>query len=167
MAKTWSRFLDESGLCKENPVTGKRPCDDGRLCDSCQTEEVQRNFKAWKAAPEGDGMLRTTAHFHRKAVNVEELKRLPGNKQNQVPCIVEQLIELEPEEYDKFSQHLLDDYNFIEEMVNYQCVDSDGHWHCILVKGKGQQDGILVQGEGYYYARYSAYLPDTSKLLTE
>ncbi len=39
MEKTWSGFLDESGLCKEDSLTGNRPCDNGRLCGSCRKQK--------------------------------------------------------------------------------------------------------------------------------
>ena len=105
-------------------------------------------------------MLVTRAQFIRKPVDLEELKRLTGEAGDKVDCIVEKTIELEPHEYDNFSKNLLEDHKFIEDSVNLQCVDTKNRWHCILVKAKGAVDGILVQGEGYHYARYAAYLPE-------
>ena len=37
-------------------------------------------------------------------------------------------------------------------------------WHCVLVKGENSRDGILVDAEGYSYARYAAFAPDCDKL---
>ena len=37
-------------------------------------------------------------------------------------------------------------------------------WHCVLVKGETSRDGILVEAEGYSYARYAAFAPDCSRL---
>jgi len=37
-------------------------------------------------------------------------------------------------------------------------IDKNGVRHCILVKVSGENDGILVESEGYEYARYAAYL---------
>ena len=37
-------------------------------------------------------------------------------------------------------------------------------WHCVLVKGENSSDGILVDAEGYSYARYAAFAPDCGKL---
>jgi hypothetical protein len=36
-------------------------------------------------------------------------------------------------------------------------VDTEGTWHCTLIKEEGKNEGILVESEGYEYARYSAY----------
>lgn len=37
-------------------------------------------------------------------------------------------------------------------------------WHCLLVKGENSKDGILVDMEGYHYARYAAFVPDCGRL---
>ena len=50
MENTWSRFLNESGFCMEDPTTGNRPCDSGYICDRCHADEVQRDYEIWKAA---------------------------------------------------------------------------------------------------------------------
>lgn len=37
-------------------------------------------------------------------------------------------------------------------------------YHCLLVTGEGHRDGVLVEAEGYSYARYAAYVPEISAL---
>ena len=37
-------------------------------------------------------------------------------------------------------------------------------WHCVLVKGETGKEGILVDAEGYSYARYAASAPDCDRL---
>ena len=37
-------------------------------------------------------------------------------------------------------------------------------WHCVLVKGETSKDGVLIEAEGYNYARYAAFIPDCEKL---
>lgn len=49
MENTWSRFLNESGFCMEDPTTGNRPCDSGYICDRCHVDEVQRDYEIWQA----------------------------------------------------------------------------------------------------------------------
>ena len=39
---------------------------------------------------------------------------------------------------------------------------SEACWHCLLVKGEHSREGILVEAEGYSYARYAAHVPDCS-----
>ena len=36
-------------------------------------------------------------------------------------------------------------------------MDDDFACHCILVMTQGAGDGILIESEGYKYARYAAY----------
>ncbi len=35
----------------------------------------------------------------------------------------------------------------------------DGVLHCLLALGEGSNDGVLIEAEGYDYARYAAYIP--------
>lgn len=80
------------------------------------------------------------------------------------PCVVEKTIELGADEYRAFSQNLLDHYDFISE--NNDCMyERDGVLHCLLVLGKDQNDGILVESEGSEYARYSAFVPNARQLM--
>lgn len=81
------------------------------------------------------------------------------------PCVVEKTIELNGREYARFSQNLLDDYDFILENVGSMYEDADGVSHCLLVLGEGSDDGILVESEGSSYARYSAYVPHARTLV--
>ena len=37
-------------------------------------------------------------------------------------------------------------------------------WHCLLVRCEGVSESILVESEGYDYARYCAFVPDHRKL---
>jgi hypothetical protein len=34
----------------------------------------------------------------------------------------------------------------------------EGVWHCILVKGKTSDIGLLIESEGYDYARYTGVI---------
>lgn len=72
---------------------------------------------------------------------------------------IEEVVELEPEEFKAFSENLLDDHDFIAKRVDKMFMDADKVWHCILVKARGADGGILVESEGYDYARYAAYYP--------
>lgn len=39
-----------------------------------------------------------------------------------------------------------------------------GGFCCLLVTSRNRKDGILVDGEGYHYARYAAYVPNKQAL---
>jgi hypothetical protein len=71
--------------------------------------------------------------------------------------VIEKVIELEQDEYDDFAANLMDYCDFIEENRDLMYVDTADVWHCILVKAKDTDDGILVESEGYDYARYAAF----------
>jgi hypothetical protein len=51
----------------------------------------------------------------------------------------------------------LEDREFIEDNISEMYLDTENVRHCLLVKAKGGRDGILVEAEGYSYARYAAY----------
>lgn len=76
------------------------------------------------------------------------------------PCVVEKTVELPADWFDHFSQNLLNDYDFILENTDCMYQDQNGVSHCLLVLGKGLDDGILVESEGSSYARYSAFVPN-------
>jgi len=80
------------------------------------------------------------------------------------PCTVEKVIRLTDADYDFFSKHLLNDFPFIEENKHLMYCEDDVR-HCILVMGESRPDGILVESEGYNYARYAAFVPDAQGLL--
>ena len=64
-----------------------------------------------------------------------------------------------------FSNHLLNDYDFIEQYADDMGVGSDGIVNALLVFNEKTGEGILVNSSGYAYARYSAYLPFAGHLL--
>lgn len=83
------------------------------------------------------------------------------------PCEIEKTLELTTEDFDDFTQNLLSDYDFIRDHLNEMYRDENGISHCLLVLGKGREDGILVESEGSAYARYSAFLPNARRLLRQ
>ena len=100
-------------------------------------------------------MIKTKAIFERKA---DEFKLND--------CIIEQIIHLGADEFDMFSKNMIKDYEFIKDSKDHMYIDENGIFHCILVVGEGKQDGILIEAEGYSYARYSAFLPNTADFLS-
>jgi len=75
-------------------------------------------------------------------------------------CKVESIVELSYSEFQDFKNHLFDNRPFIEDNIDYMYRDNEGINHCLLVLGEGEEDGILVESEGYSYARYTALLPN-------
>lgn len=81
-------------------------------------------------------------------------------------CVIEKVIVLPDAEYDYFTQHLLHDYDFIDENRGLMG-EWNGAWHCLLVTGDKAVEGVLVQSEGSSYARYSAFVPSVSDLIVQ
>lgn len=92
--------------------------------------------------------MKTNAKMNRKETNIQS-----------DPCIIEDIVELDENTYVQFRCSLLQDFDFIGDRKDLMHKNDSG-WHCLLVLGKGQNDGILVESEGYSYARYSAHLPN-------
>lgn len=72
--------------------------------------------------------------------------------------IIEKEIVIEKELLKKFINHPLDYYDFIKTNKDLMYYENNVY-HCIFVTSDDNDFGILVESEGYDYARYAAYLP--------
>lgn len=97
--------------------------------------------------------MRTNAIFQRKEPRLEPQ-----------PCEIEKVISLTDDEFDRFEQNLLENYDFIQESAEDMGI-RDGVAHCLLVMGENNNDGILVNSEGSGYARYAAWFPGARQFL--
>ena len=89
------------------------------------------------------------------------VKVIPQRKEPEItaqPWVVEHMVELPPGEFRYLKEHLLRDQSFIAEHSEEMRMDSSGITHGMLVLCEGIDDGILVNSEGFAYARYAAYL---------
>ena len=102
--------------------------------------------------------------FHRKASHAEELQG--SAMEGQMKFQVEQVVVLSDGDYRQFKETgFLEDQIFLFANDDKMWFDPKQLcWHCMLVKGETSRDGILVESEGYSYARYAAYAPDCSRL---
>lgn len=82
-------------------------------------------------------------------------------------CIVEKVIELSDEGFHLFKNNLLDDYPFIESHKHLMGFDENGKAHCLLVIGEDSDDGILIESEGYNYARYSSFISNARQIIEQ
>lgn len=87
-----------------------------------------------------------------------EIKQLFGRKPQAVEVVIEKTITLKKDEFQKFADNLLDDSEIVKENVDLMRVDKNGVWHCIKVTSRGLPYSILVESEGYDYARYTAII---------
>jgi hypothetical protein len=102
--------------------------------------------------------MNNNAAFMRKPASIEDLIAWDKVAKQRSRYIIEKTIELEKEEFDNFANDLFADQDFIKDNAELMHIDKNGIRHCILVKEIGHAGGILVESEGYEYARYAAYL---------
>ena len=100
-------------------------------------------------------------HFHFKANRLRDLQNITKDKPIRVEVV--KVVELTEKQFRHFSTHMLDDMPFIIENRNLMR-EVDGVYHCLLVCVKNHRGGILVESEGYNYARYAADVLDKSAL---
>ena len=81
-------------------------------------------------------------------------------------CVVGKVIRLSGAEFDRFSRNLLLNWDFIRDNQFDATRDEEGCTVCLLVVGEGRRDGILVDSQGYDYARYTALMPNAEDFLT-
>ena len=73
--------------------------------------------------------------------------------------IIEKEVVINKDLFETFIQDPLNDYDFVKENIDLMYCDKDDVFHCILITNDDHDFGILVQSEGYHYARYAAYIP--------
>jgi hypothetical protein len=88
----------------------------------------------------------STAFFVKHPFRIEDLK-VPHRYETRKRFAVVKTIELSKIDYDNFVADLCVDRTFIEENKGFCHVNEDGVWLCLLVKQRGQSDGVLVMPE--------------------
>ncbi len=86
-------------------------------------------------------------------------KAIPDELLPQDEFVIEKEIVIDSDLFESFIQDPLNDYDFIKENIDIMYCDNEGTFHCIFVTSDKHDFGILVESEGYHYARYTAYLP--------
>lgn len=105
----------------------------------------------------------TEGRFFRKPINIETLKE-DSSLLKLHPFVVEKVVELTPRQFEYFSNHLFsDDASFLQRNIDLMRFE-DGCYHCLLVTTQDRGEGILVDAEGFDYARYASYVPDCKRL---
>ena len=99
--------------------------------------------------------------FRRKPIHVQNLQCPANTKPFRIQ--VAKIIELTQEQYQHFSTNMLQDMPFIAANRGLMR-EADGVYHCLLVCTRNSRSGILVESEGFDYARYAAYVADKSAL---
>ncbi|HMM32023.1 MAG TPA: DUF6329 domain-containing protein [Clostridia bacterium] len=136
----------ESVNCAENPIaTTVFDIYSKNLFDDADTEKYDSHIPIC---------------FLRKPSGLWDIVEHSRNRPDDV-FKIEKVIELSRADFDEFSTRLLVDTPFIQGNAHLMSVDEQGRWHCLLVHDESRNRGILVESDGYPYARYAAYVADT------
>lgn len=118
-----------------------------------------------------DGTLghQRKASFYRKPESVREFDTrevINADPDCLYSFCVEKVIVLPDREYRRFcTTGLLYHQPFITANLDKMWVEEETECsHCLLVRGKNSKDGILVESQGFPYARYAAYVLNCSWL---
>jgi len=82
------------------------------------------------------------------------------------PCVVDKTIEISRDDFARLCKQPLRDFDFIDENKQWMGCDQHGKKHCLLVLGKGYDDGVLIFSSGYSYARYCGSIPNARQLVS-
>ncbi len=102
--------------------------------------------------------FQNTAFFVRRPFAIEDFRK-PHPHKEEKPYAVVKTIGLSKIDYENFIADLCVDRTFIEKNKGLCHVNEDGVWLCLLVKQRGQSDGVLVMPDGTDYPKYAAYYP--------
>lgn len=72
--------------------------------------------------------------------------------------VIEKEVVIDKDLFECFIKDPLNDYDFIKENLELIFCDNLSVFQCIFVTSDSHDFGILVESEGYHYARYTAYL---------
>lgn len=78
--------------------------------------------------------------------------------------VIEKAIHLPAEQFVQLLDKPFMHQSFITDNIRLMRMDNNGCYHCLLVTGEGRSDGLLIESEGYDYARYAAYVPEATAL---
>ena len=79
-------------------------------------------------------------------------------------CHIERVVEVPKADFFALTHCPIGRHSVIQANQDVMGHDADG-FHCLLILGEGQRDGLLVDSEGYDYCRYSSYLPEARAIV--
>ena len=109
-------------------------------------------------------MSENFASFYRKAASVRDiLEKAPFPEKARFQ--ITKVIELPKEQYRRYMNELLRDVSFISRNVSDMGFDGKTEtFLCLFVTCRDVNTGLLVESEGFGYARYAAFIPEKSAL---
>ena len=109
-------------------------------------------------------MSENFASFYRKASSVWELVgKAPFSEKARFQ--ITKVIELPKEQYRRYMNELLRDVSFISRNVSDMGFDGKTEtFLCLFVTCRDVNTGLLIEADGFDYARYAAFIPDKKAL---
>lgn len=109
-------------------------------------------------------MSENTACFYRKAASVRDLlDKAPFPEKARFK--ITKVIELPKEQYRRYRNELWRDVSFISRNESNMRLDEKSEtFLCLFVTSRDAINGLLVEAEGFDYARYAAFIPDKKAL---
>ena len=101
------------------------------------------------------------AIFISKAANLEEVRRVLEQKTTQEACKIIATKKLSETEWSELTESLLSDRNWISEFSRKLKENPRTNWskrNCIKVTCEGKRESLLIDPQGYDYARYTAII---------
>ena len=96
------------------------------------------------------------ARMFRKALNVSDWHNQMANCNTiESEVVIENTVVLNSDEFNLLCDDFMKYQEYITKNIDSMYI-SDSKWHCILVKSSDSEIGILIESEGYDYARYTA-----------
>ena len=112
-------------------------------------------------------MSENTACFYRKAASVRDLlDKAPFPEKARFK--ITKVIELPKEQYRRYRNELWRDVSFLSRNESNMRFDEKSEtFLCLFVTCRDANTGLLVESEGFGYARYAAFIPEKSALSLE
>ena len=109
-------------------------------------------------------MSENTACFYRKAASVRDLlDKAPFPEKARFK--ITKVIELPKEQYRRYRNELWRDVSFLSRNVADMRFDGKTEtFLCLFVTCRDANTSLLVESEGFGYARYAAFIPDKKAL---
>lgn len=109
-------------------------------------------------------MSENAASFYRKAASVRDLlDKAPFPEKARFK--ITKVIELPKEQYRRYRNELWRDVTFISRNESNMRFDEKSEtFLCLFVTSRDEISGLLIEAEGFDYARYAAFIPEKSAL---
>ena len=109
-------------------------------------------------------MSENSASFYRKPTSVRDLlDKAPFPEKARFR--ITKVIELPTDQYRRYMNELWRDVSFISRnRLNMKYDENSETFLCLFVTCRGAINGLLVEAEGFDYARYAAFIPEKKAL---